>query len=742
MKRRIFIIPLSILILLVWMNRIVAAQEASGTSVPGNPQTSLQTGNPQAPLQGGQQSPNSYQNSSVPTQPFSTPQQAGAPASNTSQPDSNIPQPAQQNGISTQPIDVSVPSETLSPVEIAFQNLSLIYTSSEMQPKPLLQFGHSLFNRSVTTFSPVEDIPVSSDYILGPGDELRITIWGTIENTYAQTIDRYGRIYLPTIGPVRVWGLTFSQAEKLILTHLSQYYKGFQSSVTMGHLRTIKIYIIGEVRQPGAYNVSALSTITNALFIAGGPNKTGSLRKIELKRDHHTVESFDFYDFLLYGDKSKDLHLESGDVIFIPPIGSVVGITGEIKRPAIYELRTSIKVKDIIEMAGGLTTQSYLKDVQIIRSKPNAEREIIDIDLTEVSEKGSIPKDIELKNGDLVRIRATDPRIYNNFNLNGAVKYPGNYEVKPGMRLSQVLLPEALLPEAYLDNVEILRRKPDLTTEIIRINLKKMREGDQAQDIVIQPNDQITVRSEFKASESVTLAGEFKRPGTYTIQPGERVSSVIKRAGGFTSRAYLKGAIFTRTTVQAKEKEMLDQFMKQSEESLLAEEQAFVSYTAEDKDIRLLELQQKRQQLKVIASRVTLGRVVIHLEEIEKFEGTQDDITLQDGDSLKISQAPAEVMVLGSVRNPTSFVHKKGGDIQYYLNRGGGYSKVADKKEIYLLKADGSAVVGFLKLRNIDPGDAIIVPPKVTIRNWTWMRDVATIAGQTALTLAALSILL
>ncbi len=676
-------------------------------------------------------SPNAYQSGSSFTQSSILSQQGGVSTqgSDVSQPTMNPQDSAQQESQSTtstlnseaaQIPDAGLQPEALSSIESAFQDISLAHSPAD-GGTPLMalhQFGYSIFNRNVSTFAPIDNVPVGSDYVLGPGDELRITIWGSLENTYVQTVDHYGRIYLPTIGPVRVWGLNFSQAEKLILAHLSRYYKDFQSSVTMGHLRTIRVYIVGEVAQPGAYNISALSTITNALFAAGGPNKTGSLRNIQLKRNQHMVEYFDFYDFLLHGDKSRDLRLEAGDVIFVPPIGSIAGIMGKIKRSAIYELKEPIRINDLITMAGGLTPQSYLKRVQIIRTKPNAEREVIDLDLTHAEKDGTTPKGIELQNGDLVIIYPTDPRIYNTFSLNGSVKYPGEYEVKPGITIRQVLPPESLLPEAYLENVE------------------------HAQDIFIQPHDLITVRSEFKAPESITLTGEFKRPGTYTIQPGERLSSVIRRAGNFTNMAYLKGAVFTRKAVQVREKEMLDQFVKQYEESLLAEGQALLSYSAENRSIRELEIAQRRQQLKLIASRVTLGRIVIHLDTIEKFEGSQNDLILQDGDILTIPREPVEVMVLGSVRNPTSFVYKNGKNIQYYLNRGGGFSKAADKKEIYLLKADGSALIGFLKLRNIGPGDAIIVPPKIEIRDWTWIRDIATIAGQTALTFAALSILL
>ncbi|HJW86208.1 MAG TPA: SLBB domain-containing protein, partial [Candidatus Brocadiaceae bacterium] len=321
-----------------------------------------------------------------------------------------------------------------SPVETAFQDLLQTRTpvTGGATIQSLRQFGYAIFGLPVSTFAPIDDVPVGSEYVLGPGDELRVIVWGAMENTYSQTVDHYGRIYLPTVGPIRVWGLTFSQAEKLILSYLSQYYKGFQSSVTMGHLRTIKIYVMGEVNQPGSYNISALSSLTNALVAAGGPSSLGTLRNIQLKRNNQTIEEFDFYDFLLSGDKSKDCRLESGDIIFVPPIGNVVGIAGEVKRPAIYEFKETLRIKDLIAMAGGLTVQSYLNRVQIIRSKPSAEREAIDIDISKAMGKDGISSNVELQNGDLVTIFPSDPRIYNTVSVNGLVKHPGDYEYKPG----------------------------------------------------------------------------------------------------------------------------------------------------------------------------------------------------------------------------------------------------------------------------------------------------------------------
>ncbi|MBI2998869.1 MAG: SLBB domain-containing protein [Deltaproteobacteria bacterium] len=631
--------------------------------------------------------------------------------------------------------------EPFSTVEAAFQ--APIFPDEK--PRELRQYGYSLFASPVSTFAPVEDVPVGPDYILGPGDDLAINIWGAMEGAIVRTIDRNGQIILPSAGPVRVWGLSFSQADHLIREQLSRYYRGFQTSVSMGRLRTIRIYVVGEVCQPGSFTLSSLSTVTNGLFAAGGPLKLGSLRKIELKRDHHTVGTLDVYDFLLRGDKTRDFRLQSGDTIFVPPVGPIAAITGEVKRPAIYEFQGRIRVMELVDMAGGLTPQSYLKRVQIIRTKPNAEREVIDLDLTAVGNNGDSPANIELKDGDLVTIYPTDPRIYNSVTLAGAVKHPGQYEVKPGMRLAQILRPEGVLPEAFVDWVEVARLKEDLTTEVIQVNLKQAWAGDETQNTSLRPLDRITVRSEYRSPWKVAIEGEAKRPGVYTIQQGERLSSVLKRTGGFTEKAYLKGAVFTRATVRETEKTQLEAFTKDHEQRLLAEASQLTAIATglskEEAAIQQAVLVQRREQLRLLASKVTLGRVVVQLDELDKFEGSPNDIILEDGDTLAVPQKPQTVVVMGSVRNPTGIVYKEAMDIQYYLNRAGGLTREADEKGMYVLKADGSALTGFLRLRDIQPGDVVVVPPSTEAKlQWLpLLRDLATIAGQVAIGVAGLA---
>ena len=623
------------------------------------------------------------------------------------------------------PIGTHVYSESTSSIEAAFHEVSVFKNPGFRQLK---QYGYSLFESPTSTFAAVENVPVGPDYILGPGDDLLLKIWGSMDAQIVLTVDRNGEIKLPSAGPVRVWGIGFSQIDDLIRQELSRYYRGFKTSVTMGRLRTITVYVVGEVCQPGAFTLSSLSTVTNALFAAGGPLKLGSLRTIELKRNGRTIGELDLYDFLLRGDKNHDFRLQSGDTVFIPPIGAAVGISGEVKRPAIYEVKEGTDVRKLIEMAGGHTPRSYLSRVQIIRVKPNAERVILDLDLSKVQGNGGDSDNILVRSGDFVKIYRTDPRIYNVVRLDGAVKYPGEYQLKPKMRLSNLLPQGSLLPEAFPGRVEIARLNGDLTTEIIVADLRKAWKGDNTQDVFLNRMDLISIKSDFKVPATVKLSGEIVRPGTYRIKTGERLSSVLLRAGGFTEKAFLRGAVFTRKSVEAAERRRLDEFVTYQEQLLLAD-------TSQKGDLSL-----RREQLKLLVSKIRLGRIVVHLDQPDILAGSPNDIVLFDRDTLEVSQKPATVLVMGSVRNPTAVLHWDQGDVGYYLNRAGGLTPDADEDQIYVIRADGSAVAGFMKLRDVEAGDGIIVPPSIEKRmdKLPLISAIAGITGQLVLGLAGL----
>ena len=609
---------------------------------------------------------------------------------------------------------------------------------------PLRQYGYAMFATNVSTFAPVDDIPVGPDYVLGPGDDLTINVWGAVDSTLIRTVDRNGRIVLPKVGDLRIWGLTFSQADRLIRDELSRFFRGFQTSVTMGRLRTVSVHVVGEVCQPGVYTLSSLATVTNALYSAGGPTKLGSLREVRLLRSNVQVARIDLYDFLQRGDRARDYRLESGDTIFVPTVGDVVAVAGEVKRPAIYEVQTGTRLADVVTLAGGVTPTSYLKRVQIVRALPNAERATLDVDLTAHYLKGDEASNPLVNAGDLVLIHPADPRVYNIVKVEGAVRYPGAYELKPLMRISQLLPSDKLLPEAYTERVEVARRRPDLTMEVLSVDLKKAWGGDVNQDLLLRPLDEVTVRTELKAARTIVLGGQVLRPGVYTIAEGEKLSSVLQRAGGFTDRAFLKGAAFTRASLRRIEQEQLDAFLKTQEQRMLASASTMI-VGAEKEEVAAQQqaLQARREALRLLASKVVVGRMVVHLDQPDKLKGTENDVTLIDGDTLSVPEPPDSVLVIGAVRTSTSVKHKEGASVDYYINRVGGYSKEADKDEAHLVRADGSAIASFTKIRTVEPGDTVIVPPKEEekIRTLPTIRDIAQTIGAALLGIAALAVL-
>jgi polysaccharide export outer membrane protein len=615
----------------------------------------------------------------------------------------------------------------------------------------LRQFGYDLFRTVPSTFAPVSDVPVGGDYVLGPGDTLQVYLWGMVDNVLTLPVNQRGEIFLPKVGAFPVRGMPLGEVRRLIQEQLSRQFSGFRMSLSLSELRSLQIYVVGEVARPGVYTVSSLSTLTNTLFAAGGPTKLGSLRNIQLIRNNRTVTTFDLYDFLLRGERTHDLRVESGDTIFVPPIGPVVAITGNIKRPAIYELKGATRVHDLLErMAGGITPTGYLQRVQVERVKAHEEKVVLDFNLAAFYRDRDPKANFLLEEGDLIRIFPIDPKVYNAITLEGFVRRPGEYEFKAGMRLSEFVRPVEVLPEAYLDRVEVIRTKPDFTREVVAANLRKLWQGDQSQDITLNAKDRIVVTSETRPAGAVSLRGEVKRPGIYPIVQGERLSSVLKRAGGFTTDAYLKGALFIREQLRRQQQEELDRFINAQEEALLQEAARsaagsleLASGGREEAAVQQQTIQQRRQLLEVLKTKVVLGRMVVKLDELDRFEGSPSDITLEEGDTLTIPKQPSSVLVIGSVRNPTAVVYESGRDVEYYLNRAGGLNKDADKGELHIVKADGSAMAGFLKLRKIEPGDIIVVPPKVEpkVRTLPVVKDLATILGQFALTAGVLGAL-
>ena len=313
--------------------------------------------------------------------------------------------------------------------------------------RPLPLFGQSLFLQPPSTFAPIDWMQVPSDYVIGPGDELQIEIWGQVQANLRVTVDRAGEIYIPQVGQVAVAGVHYSDLEENLKRQLSKIFKNFDLSANIGRLRSIQIVVVGNARYPGTYTISSLSTLVNAIFASGGPAPQGSLRHIQVRRDGATITDFDFYDLLIKGDKSKDVRLQSGDVLYIPPVGPLVAISGSVNTPAIYEIKDNSSLHDLIQTAGGLSTVAGTSKITIDRVVDHQARKTLEFPYDAQS------RVLPLKDGDIVRVLSIVPRFEDTVTLRGNVANPGRYPWKAGMRISD-LIPnaQALLTRDYWRN--------------------------------------------------------------------------------------------------------------------------------------------------------------------------------------------------------------------------------------------------------------------------------------------------
>jgi polysaccharide export outer membrane protein len=355
----------------------------------------------------------------------------------------------------------------------------------------LKRFGYEMFAGEPTTFAPVTDVPVPSDYMVGPGDVIKVQLYGKESNEYSLTINRDGTVQIPDLGPVSVAGLSFSDLRQELSKRIKQQMIGIESNITMGELRSIRIFIAGDAYKPGSYTVSSLSTITQALFVAGGVNEIGSLRNVQVKRSGKLIGSFDLYDLLLRGDASGDINLRSGDVVFIPSIGGLVSVAGEVQRPAIYELKKNETIADVINMAAGIKQGAYPRNSSIERYNANGLKTIINVDLTSANGNNTLAKA-----GDYIRVKNASNQYEDAITIVGAVVRPGKYQWKQ-QRISDVLpsIWGDLLLSADLDYGLVVReinKHGDIETLQFAPG-EAITSPNSIQNIALQPRDKIMI---------------------------------------------------------------------------------------------------------------------------------------------------------------------------------------------------------------------------------------------------------
>ncbi|MDH3511611.1 MAG: SLBB domain-containing protein [Gammaproteobacteria bacterium] len=731
-------------------------------------------------------------------------------------------------GLSADEVAIRLSSEPLwSLLDIAVTILPLTPTgTAALEP-----FGYQLFGDTDEADSfdspPLFAMPVPRDYVLGPGDSLKVQLYGNENYETVLPVNRDGTINFPKIGPQMVAGLTFGELKDAIEKRIDEQLIGTEAAVSMGELRSIRVFVVGDVKRPGAYTMSSLARITNALFYAGGITEIGSLRQIQMKRAGKLIKTLDLYELLLNGNSRNDAQLRSDDVVLIPPAKKMVGIDGEIKRPAIYELRSENTVAQLIDLAGGKLPTADSTMVQLMRVNERGSRTIETLNLLEqegrqmtlqsgdfvtllpvldeledavfLSGHTTRPGDYEwtpgmtlvdlipsdnyllpkadlgyvmvrresgadrqamvlstdlraarsnpreanliLQSRDRVTIfqlgiarsaamqgileeleaQATREQPFQMVNISGQVRAPGSYPLEATMRISDLLRAGGgLSAAAYSTDAELRRYVIDEVgarrTELIPVDLAAVTAGDPLANLELQPYDYLNVKEvpAWEEQFEVRILGEVRFPGTYPMRRGETMGSVLQRAGGLTDLAFPAGSIFTRETLQDREREQIGILTARLEADLAG---MALRAAADPSGSSEQAMSVGQNLLAQLQSTEPTGRLVIDLERIISSDsGDEFDIELRDGDILMVPHRSQEVMVLGEVQYATSHLFNSGQARDDYIELSGGLTANADPKRIYVVRANGAveARKGSRWFRgrgsSMRPGDTIVVP--------------------------------
>jgi protein involved in polysaccharide export with SLBB domain len=411
-------------------------------------------------------------------------------------------------------------------------------------------FGHDMFRRVNLSFEPGINIPTPSNYELGPGDELIIEVWGASQQSYNLTIAPEGHISIGSLGPVRVSGLTVEQASELIINRLSSIYSGLKGTnpntfaqVSMGNARSIKISITGDAYMPGTYTLPAFATAFNALYIAGGPAEKGSFREIRVIRDGEVVTTMDLYDFLLKGETKLNIRLQDEDLIFIGPYKNQTTISGEVKRPAIYEMLENETLENLITYSGGFTADAFKKRLQVDR-KTESQRTLLNVESTLFSS-------FLMRNGDSIPVGKIIDRYENRVTINGAVWREGIYELTDGLTMSGLISrAEGLRDDAFMNRAAVYRLQDNLQLEVIDVNLQRILNGEDS-DIPLKREDMVMISSitELQPELTVRIMGELQAPGTFPWGKHLTLGELIRLSGGLSESASLARVEVARRVV-------------------------------------------------------------------------------------------------------------------------------------------------------------------------------------------------
>lgn len=655
-------------------------------------------------------------------------------------------------------------------------------------------FGYEIFQYPASTFQPSMNIPTSPSYVLGIGDEVIITVWGDTKLSIQQTINKDGNIVISDVGPIAALGTTVQQLKERLLRRMTAVYANLKNGsndatsfldVSIGKVKTSQVFVLGEVEQPGGYSISSLSSVMQALYLAGGPTVHGSMREVQVRRDGKIIRTIDLYEYILKGDNSKDVRLQDGDIVFVKPVSDRVAIIGTLFRPGIYELRSKETLRDLLVLSGGLIFDSYFERVHIERIIPfnkrtEFQKNIQDIDLLFTSVDDLLKSTFDLQDGDIVTFRKINKEFQNRVSIYGSVRKPGVYELTKNLTVKDLIINADSLDGVTFPKGLIYRMLPNKKRQVLSFDPNQALANNEVHNTVMFNEDSVIVYrdSVFNRTHTVTISGAVKYPGTYIRSENLSVTDIIIIAGGLTEQATTKGIEISHidtvsiNTYSVTEKiEIPKEYWKQtSEEQFRLKDFDFIFiptrpeygeiktivisgmvkypgyYTVQKMNERIADIFRRAGGIKEGAfleagefyrAAKKTGRIPLDMKKAVEENDSPDNLIVNGGDSIYVGRKDDIVFVRGEVFVPSPVIYKKGASLGYYVSQAGGYTEdaYADGAVAFLpngRKWESSFL--FFPDPDIMPGSVILVPKKVDKPDTVmpYIRDIVTILASLA----------
>lgn len=655
-----------------------------------------------------------------------------------------------------------------------------VHASTGQVVKP---YGFELFDGR--DFGPVNSAAVAGDYVLAPGDEILIYTWGGVDINYKAVVDRGGHIQIPRVGSFNIAGVRVADLETKLKSHVSRYFTNFNLTANVSRVHGVQVYVAGQAVNPGMYSLPGTSTLLSAIFEVAEPGVNGSYRQIHLKRDNKIIATLDLYNFILMGEKIHDIRLLSGDVIVVASAGPRVAVLGAVDKPAIYELKPEGENLDaVLQRAGVDRATTDLSRVLIERinpASPKAPRSVLDIVVRDFANT------MTLVDADILTVKPVKPIFSNDVTLRGNVVYPVRYPYTFGMRVTDLIPDRSYLISAdyYQRRIALVRAEEgtrlnevrNLVDEInwdyavverldpnqikpllLPFNLgKALSDPSGADNLKLQSGDVITIFSvkdlavpKYKRSAFVKVAGEVKVPGVYSVEPGETLRDILRKAGGFTPEAYLFGSELRRESTRLEQEKRYDQMLAQLEQEMIRSSAVATgsALNAEDIQAKRGQLEAQKRLFERMRTTRPTGRIVLSMAEEASTLGDFPNISIEDKDVIEIPSRPVTVSVFGSVFGQGAFLFENGDTLNTALLRSGGATRFADVDSVFVIRASGEILSArqqglnifssFLN-KSVMPGDTLVVPENYErVSGLRFFKDIAFVFGQFGIGAAAI----